>query len=134
MKPEIYVEFSLVFDNDFDVQEVTRITGITPTESKNRCKNRYSPLTNKPIEGFWTINSDTYVGFDAEKAINDITERIVPQITKFANICNEHKGEAVFCIVASFEKETKPAIYFERPFLDVVNALHATIQTDMYIE
>ena len=133
MKPEIYVEFSLVFDNDFDVAEVTRITGITPFECRKRNENRHSPLTNKAIEGFWTVKSSVYMDFDVEKALNDIVAKISPQISNITDICNRYSGEAIFSIVTSFKKVNKPALYFERTFLDVVHTLHATIQIDMYI-
>ena len=134
MKPEIYVEFNVVFDNDFDVHEITRMTGITPAECRRRSRNKCSPLTEKPIEGFWTLKSNTYMGFEAEEALKEIMEKIIPQISNIIKICKKYKGEVIFCIVASFEKENAPAIYFERPFLDVVNMLSATIQMDMYVE
>lgn len=134
MKPEIYVEFSLVFDNDFDVTEITKRTGIIPHECKNRIENRCSPLTNKAIEAYWTVNSSVYEDFSATMALNDIVERIAPQISNMVDICHKYNGEAVFCIVTSFETDDMPALFFDRPFLDVVHTLNATIQMDMYIQ
>lgn len=54
----LYAEMHLVFDNDFDVYSITKQLGITPTECKSRSETRISPLTNKPIEGFWTLQTE----------------------------------------------------------------------------
>ena len=53
----IYAEMHLIFDNDFDVHSITKQLGIAPTECKLRDETRMSPLTNKPIEGFWTLKT-----------------------------------------------------------------------------
>lgn len=54
----IYAEMHLIFDNDFDVHSITKQLGIVPTECKLRDETRMSPLTNKPIEGFWTLKTE----------------------------------------------------------------------------
>ena len=133
MKPEIYVEFTLVFDNDFDVTKITNITGMIPYECKNRAENRINPITNKHLEGFWTVRSSVYTEFDAEKALNDIVTKIVSQTDDIVDICHEYDGEAIFRVVSWFNTKNTPAIYFERNFLDIVQKLNATIQINLYI-
>ena len=50
----IYAEMHMIFDNDFDVYSITKRLGIAPTECKSRNETRMSPLTDKPIEGFYS--------------------------------------------------------------------------------
>ena len=36
MRPELYVELHLVFDNDYDVMNITKLTGFRPYKAKKR--------------------------------------------------------------------------------------------------
>ena len=54
----IHAEMPMIFDNDFDVHSIAKQLGIAPTECKSRNETRISPLTNKPIEGFWTLKKE----------------------------------------------------------------------------
>ena len=54
----IYAEMHMIFDNDFDVYSITKRLGIVPAECKTRSETRISPLTNKHIEGFWTLKTE----------------------------------------------------------------------------
>ena len=72
--------------------------------------------------------------FDVKPALNDIISKLTSKLTEIINICNEHDGEAIFCFVTTFDPDNKPALYFDKDFLDVVHKINATIQMDMYIE
>ena len=130
----IYAEMHLVFDNDFDVHTITKRLGIAPTECKSRTETRISPLTDKPLEGFWTLRTgekeETYVGV----VLNELTGKISAKLADIKKLCDENGGEVIFDIVPSFDKSSKPALYFERDFLDIVHCLNAAIDIDMYVE
>lgn len=129
----MYAEMHLVFDNDFDVNEITKKIGINPTECKKRCETKVSPLTNKQIEGYWTLKSRVLNEWDIKVVLDDLVSSFADKLSEIKGICDTNGGEVVFDIVPSFSPDNTPAIYFDRDFLDVVHYLNATIQIDMYV-
>lgn len=129
----IYAEMHLIFDNDFDVHSITKQLGIVPTECKLRNETRMSPLTNKPIEGFWTLKTEEKEERDLGVVLNELIENISAKLPDIKKICDENGGTVVFDVIPFFDDDSKPALYFERDFLDIVNYLNATIQIDLYM-
>lgn len=129
----IYAEMHLIFDNDFDVHSITKQLGIVPTECKLRDETRMSPLTNKPIEGFWTLKTEEKEERDLGVVLNELIENISAKLPDIKKICDENGGTVVFDVIPFFDNDSKPALYFERDFLDIVNYLNATIQIDLYM-
>lgn len=129
----IYAEMHLIFDNDFDVHSITKQLGIAPTECKLRDETRMSPLTNKPIEGFWTLKTEEKEERDLGVVLNELIENISAKLPDIKKICDENGGTVVFDVIPFFDDDSKPALYFERDFLDIVNYLNATIQIDLYM-
>ncbi len=128
----IYAEMHLIFDNDFDVHSITKQLGIAPTECKLRNETRMSLLTNKPIEGFWTLKTEEKEERDLGVVLNELIENISAKLPDIKKICDENGGTVVFDIIPFFDGDSKPALHFERDFLDIVNYLNATIQIDLY--
>ena len=129
----IYAEMHMIFDNDFDVHSIAKQLGIPPTECKSRNETRISPLTNKHIEGFWTLKTEEKEERDLCVVLNELMENISAKLPDIKKICDENGGKVVFDIVPFFDGNCKPALYFERDFLDIVNYLNATIQIDLYV-
>lgn len=128
----IYAEMHLIFDNDFDVHSITKQLGIAPTECKLRNETRMSLLTNKPIEGFWTLKTEEKEERDLGVVLNELIENISAKLPDIKKICDENGGTVVFDIIPFFDGDSKPALHFERDFLDIVNYLNVTIQIDLY--
>ena len=83
----IYAEMHMIFDNDFDVHSIAKQLGIAPTECKSRNETRISPLTNKPIEGFWTLKTEEKEERDLGVVLNELMENIsakLPDVMKTA--------------------------------------------------
>lgn len=129
----IYAEMHMIFDNDFDVYSITKRLGIAPTECKSRNETRMSPLTDKPIEGFWTLKTEEKEERDLGVVLNELMGNIFAKLPDIKKICDENGGTVVFDIIPFFDGNSKPALYFERDFLDIVNYLNATIQIDLYM-
>ena len=129
----IYAEMHMIFDNDFDVYSITKRLGIAPTECKSRNETRMSPLTDKPIEGFWTLKTEEKEEGDLGVVLNELMGNIFAKLPDIKKICDENGGTVVFDIIPFFDGNSKPALYFERDFLDIVNYLNATIQIDLYV-
>lgn len=130
----IYAEMHMTFDNDFDVYSIANRLGIEPTYCKSRKETQISPLTNKPIEGFWTLKTEEKEECDLKIILNELIEKITDKLPDIKKICDENVGIVCFDIVPFFQGDSKPALYFERDFLDIVHYLNATIQIDMYVE
>ena len=129
----VYAEMHMIFDNDFDVYSITKRLGIAPTECKSRNETRMSPLTDKPIEGFWTLKTEEKEERDLGVVLNELMGNIFAKLPDIKKICDENGGTVVFDIIPFFDGNSKPALYFERDFLDIVNYLNATIQIDLYV-
>ena len=129
----IYAEMHMIFDNDFDVHSITKRLGIAPTECKSRNETRMSPLTDKPIEGFWTLKTEEKEERDLGVVLNELMGNIFAKLPDIKKIWDENGGTVVFDIIQFFDGNSKPALYFERDFLDIVNYLNATIQIDLYV-
>lgn len=129
----IYAEMHMIFDNDFDVYSITKHLGIAPTECKSRNETRMSPLTDKPIEGFWTLKTEEKEERDLGVVLNELMGNIFAKLPDIKKICDENGGTVVFDIIPFFDGNSKPALYSERDFLDIVNYLNATIQIDLYV-
>lgn len=129
----IYAEMHMIFDNDFDVYSITKRLGIAPTECKSRNETRMSPLTDKPIEGFWMLKTEEKEERDLGVVLNELMGNIFAKLPDIKKICDENGGTVVFDIIPFFDGNSKPALYFERDFLDIVNYLNATIQIDLYV-
>ena len=123
----------MIFDNDFDVHSITKRLGIAPTECKSRNETRMSPLTDKPIEGFWTLKTEEKEERDLGVVLNELMGNIFAKLPDIKKICDENGETVVFDIIQFFDGNSKPALYFERDFLDIVNYLNATIQIDLYV-
>lgn len=97
----IYAEMHLIFDNDFDVHSITKQLGIAPTECKLRDETRMSPLTNKPIEGFWTLKTEEKEERDLGVVLNELIENISAKLPDIKKICVKTEGQ-LFSISSHF--------------------------------
>lgn len=123
----------MIFDNDFDVYSITKRLGIVPAECKTCSETRISPLTNKHIEGFWTLKTEETEEWDLGVVLNELMGKISAKLPDIKKICDENGGTVVFDIVPFFDGNTEPTLYFERDFLNIVDYLNATIQIDLYV-
>ena len=107
--------------------------GLEPTDCKLRKETTISPLTNKQIEGYWNIKTEEKEEADLKIILDDLLGIIKDKIKLIKEICDENDGIVIFDIVSFFDATNKPALYFERDFLDIVDYLNATIDIDIYL-
>ena len=88
-----------------------------PTNCKMRKETRISPLTNKQIEGFWTLKTEEKEERDLNIILQELISKISKKLPEIKNLCEKNNGEVIFDIVASFDDNSKPDLYFEREFL-----------------
>lgn len=131
--PKIYMEFSLIFDNDTSMELITKEIGLNPTSFKDKKEQRKSPFKDDNLEGFWSIQTEEIDTFYFEEVSKIMVDLIKPYVSKIKRLMTKFNGSADFCIVPHFYPLDTPAICFNREFLDIVNDLNATIQIDMYV-
>ena len=132
MKPEIYVEMRLIFDNNYDVYEISNVIGIQPTMVKRKNETRVNVLTQDNNPGFWLLKSEIFREYDVKVATDSLVNQIKHKVQLINELCNAYQGEVVFDVVASFYVNEEPAIYFEKEFIELVHCLNAEIQLDLY--
>lgn len=141
----IMLELSLVFDNDTDVENVTKEIGIAPSDSKNKNMARSNPFyraEKKPrdwpyqgekMPGYWEINTGYIESLDFEKVADCLLSKIQSHLPTMKRILKRHSGIAQFCVVPKIYDGETPSLCFTRSFLEAVEFLNATIDIDMYI-
>lgn len=133
MTPELYAEMNLVFSENLDLSIISDLTGIKDAEI-HPLSDKLNPLTGKPIEGSWTIQTSRHNTYDLVNVLSEMVQIVTPHISVIMDLCNKYSGDVNFCIIASFVSNQVPALYFERDFLNVASMMNATIQIDMYPE
>lgn len=131
--PEIFMECSLIFDNDTDMEQITNEIGIAPSSFKNKRNQRKSPFKDDNLEGYWSIKTKKIITYDFDDVAKEMIEIIKPYLEKMKEMITKYDGTVHFGIVPYFYKNYTPAFYFEKEFLDIVNYLSATIEIDMYV-
>lgn len=132
MKPEMYVEMNLIFDNNYDVYELSNLIGIQPTNVQRKKDTRINPITKENNPGFWSLKTKTFCEYDVTIATDNLLNQIKEKIQLIKMLCEKNQGEVVFDVVVSFYTNEVPAIYFERDFIELVHYLNAEIQLDLY--
>lgn len=127
---EINVEFSLIGE-DFDVDLVTDLLGITPTEvliKGEKPENKNIPN----IETSWSIATGFEESFDINiqlsKLLNIFSEKqeILKELQKRFNLL------MIISVTIYLAEEGFPAIYLEKETINFLSKIEAMIDIDMY--
>lgn len=132
MKPEIYMEMNLIFDNDYDVYELSDVIGIQTTNVQRKKDTRINSISQEHNPGFWSLKTETFYDYDIKTATNRMFNQIKDKAQLIKEICENNQGEVIFDVVISFCANEEPAIYFEKDFIELVHYLNAQIQLDLY--
>ena len=97
MIPEIYAEMSIVFENDFDVSVISKLLNISPHEFQSQSNDtKVSPITNKKLEGFWTIRSDIFHEFDLKVATDNLIHPVDAILREMSLLDSEERFKKAF--------------------------------------
>ena len=133
--PEIRMYCNLLFDNDTDMEETSREIGLTPNEYMNKKEQQKSPFKDDNLEGFWTFKIGGIKTYNLEDITKIMVDTLNPFLPKIKQTIKRYEGRIDFLIVPELHHNYKPALSFNRDFLDIVHFLNATIQIDyMYID
>jgi hypothetical protein len=128
---EVFAEFTLTGEN-FDPDEVTRRLGLEPTKSWKAGDLQVPGATIRHKVAGWRLRTPREKSFDVGPHVAALVESLKPLIPRINAVQQALQLEAEFsCVV--YIKDQSPAVYFERAVLDVVEALKAEIDIDIYV-
>ena len=128
--PEVWGEFVLCFDVDFDVNIVTTRLGMSPYRAKRMSECRFNVLEQKQNPGYWEIRTEKIVAeeFDAEQSVHDLCALVKPIKSEIEAILNKYPGEAIFRLNVKIEEiGSIPAIVFLPEDLELISSMGAKL-------
>jgi hypothetical protein len=130
MEYEISAAF-LLYNFDFDPDEITNLLKISPTKVK-RIGDLINPKgTRRYTHNSWRIESKLQKSDGLEEHINSIFEQLQPSWQSLASLCSQYEAE-ISCIIY-INSEQIPAIHFSKDIIRKVHELNAEIDVDLYI-
>ena len=130
-KTTVMAEFSIIGD-DFVPQNITNQLKITP--EKYWIKGDVIKGKNiKRRETCWTISTGYEESFDISQQLYKVVNLLTKKKNMLNQLKDQYKLEYLFSVVVKIENNEKPAMYFERDFIEFVNELEAEIDIDLYI-
>ena len=116
---------------DFDPDEVTRRVGLEPTRTWRAGDIRRPGATAAKIS-CWSLYTDLEQTWDTDRHIAQVIDLLRPHIQSINAVRKELRLEAEFACVL-YIRSKRPALHFDRAILDVVDALDAEIDVDIYV-
>jgi hypothetical protein len=124
-----------LYGDDFEPDEVTALIGLAPTRIARRGeRNAVVPL---PGESAWQFSLGKVKAdvIDVYAMSSSLIEQLTPHQAKIAGAVQAYGLFAVLQVVLWIDQDeatSMPAIGFERPVLDFLTAISATIDIDTY--
>ncbi|WP_017811051.1 DUF4279 domain-containing protein [Paenibacillus shenyangensis] len=127
-KTNVMVEF-IITGEQLDLNKLTNVIGISPSESWLKGDPIPDKKTARP-DSCWILST----GYEESLDINDQLYKMMSRISSKIDILNDLKQEDslkfVVAIVINVEEDIKPAMHFEKQFIEFAYNL----KTEFYIE
>ncbi len=123
----------LIFGEDFDTNAITNVLKLSPTnfwKKGDKILGRNKELIRQ--ESCWELDFD----FVSSVFLDDITDQIVRKFSNNLDNIEEYfyqnKLQAKFNIIVEIVNNEKPALYFNKKFLNIVSKINGEIDIDLY--
>jgi hypothetical protein len=135
--PKLMCEFSFHFnDDDFDVNEITKRLGVTPTTVFNKGdEDGINPQTGEKLyHGYreWELATEYKTTYDASDVIDEIIEKIKHSVKEIIKLQKEYNIECSMCVVTNVEGQTQPSLFLSREHIAFLHSINAAIDFDQY--
>ncbi|PIE85536.1 hypothetical protein CSA08_01385 [Candidatus Gracilibacteria bacterium] len=123
-----------IFGDSFDVNDFTKIIGITPTVtwSKGDLNVEY-PSRPSRQETHWGYSTGSIESYNMDDISKKILQLFGNKIEILKSFITHHNLYVKIYIVPIIENNNIPSFYFDREFLKFVYKIGAEIDMDMYI-
>lgn len=124
-----------LYGDDFEPEEVAALIGLTAAKIARRGgRNAVVPL---PRESSWkfSLGKVEADAIDVYEMSNSLLEQLAPYESKIVEVVRSFRLFVVLQVVLWIDQNetaSMPAIGFERPVLDFLTAISATIDIDTY--
>lgn len=125
------IRFSIFNFTQMNMDEITRIVGVPPSESYKKGDLIRKNLYRK--ENSWSYSTGYVCGWDVEVELEKMISILSPNIAKLSEYLIANDLISKFFIVLKFDSGTVPALVFPRNFIKIAARLNALIDTDMYV-
>jgi hypothetical protein len=122
--------YFVLYGDDFDPDEVTRLIGIEPTSTRRKGSPTPKHTSWKISSG--KIENDVIDVYDMSSAL---VSRLLPYVERIAKVKQRFRLEAFLEVVlwiTTDESKSMPAIGFEPRVISFLNTVGATIDIDTY--
>lgn len=129
-KTNVMVEF-IITGAELNLDKVTNVIGISPTESWLKG----DPIPNKKLfrpDSCWILSTGYEESLDINDQLYKMMSRIIIKIDILNDLKQEDSLEFIFAIVINVEEDTKPAMHFEKQFIEFAYHLKAEFYIDLY--
>jgi hypothetical protein len=123
---ELYAYFAI--KGDFDPDEITRLTGVTPTRVRRKGEVGEYNRAGYPCDG-WYLYSRLEKTRPLEEHISDVITQLAANRTQFIDLSLQHGG--VMQLVAYF-KEYYTGLHFDRQLTESLAEYSLDVDFDFY--
>ena len=134
-QPEIQCALKIYFENDYDVNEITKILGVKPTNSANYLDAGYTRTTNIKRAGYWWYIIPSCRDYQSCWKLSEIlTELFMPfseqQLEWLKEIKKRHDGKIVIDINV-FVKNDFPEMCLDGKNMRIIHDLEADVNLNL---
>jgi len=134
-RPSMYGEITLCFDTDFDMNEITRILGVTPDSFARQSEMRINPFTGERNPGFWEYRTQTVFAYDSDFVLNEMHMFLTEHIEALLRIKEEYPCDVILRLYTDSGTEADaPAIWLSKAIIKTLAILNADVDITVTIE
>lgn len=130
---ELMIELNLIFDNDYNVYQISNIIDLLPVQCQNRNETRINPITNQQNPGYWSFSTGYIETLDFEMVSMSFINKLRPFLPKIQQILYENGGEASICVVLKIKNGRTPILGINKELMEVALQLKCDIDFDLYV-
>jgi hypothetical protein len=127
MKSKIIAKLILCFEKDLDMQNITEIVGLYPSDSKRMSSTRINPISGIHNCGFWEVQTSEIESYDSVEAQNILLSLTHNYLDKIKHVIETYNGEVIYRFFIWIDGDDFPALMFSENFLADVNYLNAKL-------
>lgn len=135
IQPEIQCGFKIYFNNDYDINEITKVLGINPTHSATYSDSGYTCKTKVKRAGFWWYiipgGRDYKPCWKVDEILTELFAPFSMQQIKWLNKTRKAHNGKISIDINIFVKDDFPELCFDGKNMRIINELDADINLNL---
>lgn len=130
------IVLKIYFDNDYDVNEITKILNLKPSYCLCYSETGYTRKSNIKQSGCWMYSFPSQTDYVDGMVIQDVLDKFFEpfdnqKVQRLKKIIDENKGEIKLGVNIYFYHERVPELCFNGLPMRILNYLDADIEINM---